>query len=79
MRIENRAVTVTDCDSRGRSAVFHAGQAAPVALTPWEPTEVSIGDSVHLGGPTALTIVEPRRHHATTHAADPTERPRDET
>jgi hypothetical protein len=70
-RIENRSVTVTDCDSRGRTAVVRSGADAPVALTPWDPAELTVGDAVHLGGPTSLTIVEPHVQRST----EPTERP----
>lgn len=74
VRVENRAVTVTDCGSRGRSALLTGGESTPTALTAWEPAEVSIGDQVQLGGPTSVTIVEP----PTRDTAEPTERPSDD-
>ncbi|MEP1124362.1 MAG: FHA domain-containing protein [Ilumatobacter sp.] len=59
VRVDQRRITVTDCDARGRTAVVSLDDDAPVALTPWQPHPVSIGDTIHLGGPTTLRIADP--------------------
>lgn len=59
LRVDGGDITITDCDARGRTAVVHAGDPAPIALTPWEPRTLAIGDTVQLGGPTTLTITDP--------------------
>ncbi len=57
IRAEGWTITVTDCGSRGGSALV-AGDEEPVALTEWVPHELSGGDLVYLGGPTAIRILD---------------------
>ncbi len=59
LRLDAGIVTATDCGARGRTAVTPAGGGAPVALEPWQPRRVEIGDTIQLGGPTTLTITDP--------------------
>ena len=69
VRAENRTVTVTDCASRGRTAVIRPDGSKPIALQPWEPVEVTAGDRIQLGGPTTLVVVDPNAPSA----ADPSD------
>ena len=55
------ALTVTDCESAGGTMLSAAQQPDPVRLEPWVPHELDVGDVVHLGGPTTITIEEPTR------------------
>ena len=80
LHLDGSSVTVTDCDARGRTAVVHGDDPAPIALAPWEPRTVSIGDTIKLGGPTTLTITDPAELRIPP-ALEPTAPPpeRDET
>lgn len=59
VRLDGDVITVTDCGSRGRTAVLPDGHATPDALEPWTPRTVAIGDTIQLGGPTTLMIADP--------------------
>lgn len=59
LRLRGGAITVTDCDARGRTAVIAVDAPSPIALAPWEPHIVSIGDIIKLGGPTTLVVTDP--------------------
>lgn len=59
LHLDRGVITVTDCDSTGRSAVVPAADPTPVALVAWEPRVLAIGDTIKLGGPTTLTITDP--------------------
>lgn len=77
LRLDGDLITVTDCDSRGRTAIVSAGQANPTALAPWTPRPVGIGDAIQLGGPTTLTITDPAELRVPP-AFEPTARPSDQ-
>ncbi len=83
IQVSGLEVSVTDCGARGRTAVVAVGGEDPVAITAWEPRTVGIGDMIHLGGPTVLTITDadalriPAALEPTAHP-DPTPQ-RDET
>ncbi len=80
VQVDLRRITVTDCDARGRTAVVSLDDVSPIALTPWQPHPVSVGDTIHLGGPTTLRITDPEELRVPP-ALAPTARPpeRDET
>jgi hypothetical protein len=50
-------VVVVDCGSRGRTALVRRDQPEPAALPAWIPTATNIGDTILLGGPTAIAII----------------------
>ncbi len=77
VRVEVGEISVTDCDARGRTAVVTADDPSPIALTPWQPRTVDIGDTIHLGGQTTLTITDPEALRVPA-AFERTERPPDE-
>ncbi|MFK7918941.1 MAG: FHA domain-containing protein [Ilumatobacter sp.] len=52
-------LTVTDCGSSSGTALVDAQESEPMPLQPWVPHELGVGDTVHLGGPTTMTIEEP--------------------
>ena len=53
------ALTVTDCHSSGGTVLSPAEQSDPKQLEAWIPHELSVGDVLHLGGTTTITIEEP--------------------
>lgn len=80
VRVDDGRISVTDCGARGRTAVVPGDDLAPIALSPWKPQTLSIGDTVKLGGPTTLTITDPAELRVPP-AFEPTATPpeRDET
>lgn len=57
LRAEGWSMTATDCASRGRTVLASPGECDPVVLEPWVPHEVTVGDTLYLGGPTQLHLV----------------------
>ena len=55
MRADEWSLTATDCGSRGGVVVVTPGHE-PVMLEPWIPQEISVGDTIYLGGPTSVRI-----------------------
>lgn len=50
-------VNVIDCGSRGSTAILSLGATEPRPIAAWQPHEVSVGDRLLLGGPTAISVV----------------------
>jgi hypothetical protein len=55
LRADEWSLTATDCGSRGGVVVVTPGRD-PVMLEPWIPQEISVGDTIYLGGPTSVRI-----------------------
>jgi len=49
------SLTATDCGSRGGVVLVSPGRD-PVVLEPWIAQEISVGDTIYLGGPTSVRI-----------------------
>lgn len=59
IRAEGWTMTATDCGSRGRTVLRSPGAVDPEVLEPWVPHELQPGDTLYLGGPTHLQVVNP--------------------
>ncbi|MEP7114109.1 MAG: FHA domain-containing protein [Ilumatobacteraceae bacterium] len=58
VRANGPTIEAIDCGSSGHTVLMSAGTDEPVLLEPWVPHELTAGDTLYLGGPTQVRIVE---------------------
>ena len=58
MHVHGSTLTATDCGSRGGVVMVTPGRE-PLMLEPWIPQEVTVGDTLYLGGPKGVRIEPP--------------------
>ena len=56
VRAVGHTIEAIDCASSGQTVLLASGSADPVMLEPWVPHEISVGDTLYLGGPTQVRV-----------------------